>query len=155
VRDILKPRYCSAESVYGLRAYIRSLAKLKEIGKNLGDLIVLPAHRLFYNSRWNELNLLTRIDELVEHHIQRCGAILKILEKGVRTVREIAVEYFDEPLLKGFGILMAENEVISHCELLSACGDAVSMGHDKFAATGNMNFESAIQSLGLPGSGKI
>ena len=128
VREILKPRYCSAESVYGLRAYIRSLAKLKEIGNSLGDLIVLPAHRLFYNSRWNELNLLTRIDELIEHHIQRCGAILKILEKGARTVREIAVEYFDEPLLKGFGILMAENEVISHCELLSACGDAVSRG---------------------------
>ncbi len=147
VREILKPRYCSAESVYGLRAYIRSLAKLKEIGKSLGDLIVLPAHRLFYNSRWNELNLLTRIDELVEHHIQRCGAILKILEKGARTVREIAVEYFDEPLLKGFGILMAENEVISHCELLSACGDVVSIEHYKFAATGNMNFESAIQSL--------
>ena len=147
VGEILKPQYCSAESVYGLRAYIRSLAKLKEIGKSLGDLIVLPGHRLFYNSRWNELNLLTRIDELIEHHIQRSGAILKILKKGVRTVREITVEYFDESLLKGFGILMAENEVISHCELLSACGDAVSMGHDKFAATGNMNFESAIQSL--------
>ena len=56
-------------------------------------------------------------------------------------------EYFDESLLKGFGILMAENEVISHCELLSACGDAVSMENDKFAATGNMDFESTIQSL--------
>lgn len=147
VREILKPKYISAESVYGLRSYIRSLAKLKEIGKSLGDIIVLPAHRLFYNGRWNELNLLTRIDELIEHHLQRCGAMLKILEKGARTVREIAVEYFDETLLKGFGILMAENEVISHFELLRACGDAVPEEHGKFAATGNMNFESAIKSL--------
>ena len=147
VRGILNPKYISAESVYGLRAYIRSLAKLKEIGKRQGDLIVLPAHRLFYNGGWNEIDLVTRIDELIEHHVQRCGAILEIVMKGAKRAKEIAMEYFDAPLLKGFGILMAENEVISHCELLSAFGDVVSEGDEKFAATGNMNFESAIHSL--------
>lgn len=147
VREILKPQYCSADSVYGLRAYIRSLAKLKEVGKGLGDLVVLPAHRLFYNGVWNEIDLVTRIDELIEHHVQRCGAILEIVMKGAKTAREIAMEYFDAPLLKGFGILMAENEVISHCELLSAFGDVVSEGDEKFAATGTMNFGSAIHSL--------
>ncbi|MBC8417327.1 MAG: MBL fold metallo-hydrolase [Desulfobacteraceae bacterium] len=147
VQGILSPRYATAASVYGLRAYIRSLAKLKEVGKRQGDLIVLPAHRLFYNGRWNEIDLLTRIDELIAHHVQRCEAILKIVMKGAKTAKEIAMEYFDAPLLKGFGILMAENEVISHCELLSACGDVVSEGDEKFAATGTMNFESAIHSL--------
>ena len=84
---------------------------------------------------------------MIEHHVQRCGAILEILMKGAMTAREIAMEYFDAPLLKGFGILMAENEVISHCELLSAFGDVVSEGNEKFAATGTMNFGSAIHSL--------
>ncbi|MCJ7684288.1 MAG: hypothetical protein MUO68_08330, partial [Desulfobacteraceae bacterium] len=147
VRGILNPRYATTDSLYGLRAYIRSLAKLKELGKDLGDLIVLPAHRLFYNGVWNEIDLVTRIDELIEHHVQRCGAILEIVIKDAKTAREIAVEYFDAPLLKGFGILMAENEVISHCELLSAFGDVLSEGDEKFAATGTMNFGSAIHSL--------
>ena len=147
VRGILNPRYATADSVYGLRANIRSLAKLKEVGKGLGDLVALPAHRLFYNGVWNEIDLVTRVDELIEHHVQRCGAILEIVMKDAKTAREIAVEYFDAPLLKGFGIFMAENEVISHCELLSAFGDVVSEGDEKFAATGTMNFGSAIHSL--------
>ncbi|MFH1350801.1 MAG: MBL fold metallo-hydrolase [Pseudomonadota bacterium] len=147
VHEILKPRYPDAESIYGLRAYIKSLVKLKELGKSMNDLIVLPAHRLFYHDQWNEIDLPTRVDELIQHHIQRCGDILKILEKGPRTAREIAVAYFKEPLLSGVGILLAENEIISHCELLNACGDTVVEGREKFTATGSMDFESAILSL--------
>jgi len=42
---------------------------------------------------------------------------------------------------------MAENEVLSHCELLCAGNDVVSAGDEGFGATGNSNFESLIQSL--------
>ena len=147
VRGILNPPYATADAAYGLRANIRSLAKLKELGKGLGDLIVLPAHRLFYKGVWNDMDLVTRIDELIEHHVQRCGAILEIVMKGPKTAREIALEYFDAPLLKGFGILMAENEVVSHCELLIASGDVVSEEDEKFVGRGAMNFESAINSF--------
>ena len=147
VVEILGPRYTSAQDVYGLRAYIKSLAKLKEIGKGLGELIVLPAHRLFYNDRWNEIDLITRIDELIEHHIERGGAVLNILGQGPKTAGEIAVEHFDASLLRGFGMKMAENEVISHCELLCACGDAFSGEDGIFTATGSMNFESLIRSM--------
>jgi hypothetical protein len=43
--------------------------------------------------------------------------------------------------------MMAENEVLSHCELLCASKDVVLAGDKGFAATGSSNFESLIQSL--------
>ena len=147
VREILKPQYTHAQSIYGLRAYIRSLKKLEQIGRKFTDLLVLPAHRLFYDNRWNEFNLQTRVNELIEHHILRCADILKILKQGPKSAREIAVEHFEERLLRGFGILMAENEIISHCELLSASEDMTLTEDRKFMATGSTNFASAIQSL--------
>ncbi len=147
VREILKPQYTHAQSIYGLRAYIRSLKKLEQIGRKFTDLLVLPAHRLFYHNHWNEINLQARINELIEHHIERCADILKILKEGPKTAREIAAAHFEEPLLKGFGIMMAENEILSHCELLSASKDVFLVEDTEFAATGSSNFESLIQSL--------
>jgi len=147
VREILKPQYTRAQSIYGLRAYIRSLKKLEQIARKFTDLLVLPAHRLFYNNRWNEINLQARINELIEHHIERCADILKILSQGPKTAREIAAAHFEEPLLKGYGIMMAENEILSHCELLSASKDVFLVEDTGFAAIGSSNFESLIQSL--------
>jgi hypothetical protein len=102
---------------------------------------------LFYNNHWNEIDLRLRINELIEHHIERCADILRILKKGPSTAREIAAEHFEEHLLKGVGVMMAENEVLSHCELLCASNDLVSAGDKGFAATGSSHFESLIQSL--------
>jgi glyoxylase-like metal-dependent hydrolase (beta-lactamase superfamily II) len=147
VREILAPEYTHAQSIYGLRAYIRSLRKLEQIGRTFTDLLVLPGHRLFYNNHWNEINLQLRINELIGHHIDRCADILKILKQGPKTAREIAAAHFEEHLLKGVGIMMAENEVLSHCELLRASKDVVLVGDTEFAATGRSNFESLIQSL--------
>lgn len=147
VSKILQPQYTTAQHIYGLTAYIKSLKKLEKIGEKLPDLLVLPAHRLFYDNRWNEFNLQTRVNELIGHHILRCADILKILKQGPKSAREIAVEHFEEHLLRGFGILMAENEIISHCELLSASEDVTLTVDRKFMATGSTNFASAIQSL--------
>ena len=147
VREILKPHYTHAQSIYGLRAYIRSLKKLEQIGGKFTGLLVLSAHRLFYNNRWNEINLQVRINELIEHHIERCADILKILKQGPKTAREIAAAHFEEPLLKGVGSIMAENEILSHCELLSASKDVFLVEDTGFAATGSANFESLIKSL--------
>ncbi|MCP4664730.1 MAG: hypothetical protein GY849_00050, partial [Deltaproteobacteria bacterium] len=94
-----------------------------------------------------EMALEARTEELIAHHIERCGAIMKILEQGPKTAREIAVAHFEESLLKGVGMLMAENEILSHCELMSASNDVIITGDKKFISTGNTNFESFIQSL--------
>ncbi len=147
VCGILGPRLTGARSLYGLRAYLRSLKKLEAIGNQFSQLLVLPAHRLFYGSHWNEINLQERINELIQHHIDRCAEILRILSPGPKTAREIAKEHFDASLLEGMGIMLGENEILSHCELLCAGMDIVTVGEDRFEATGNANFESLIQSL--------
>lgn len=147
VREILPPGYSRPESVYGLRAYLRSLKRLKRIGERFPGLLLLPAHRLFYNDHWNGIELQTRIGEILDHHMLRCAEILKILKKGPKTAREIAVEHFPSSSLKGFGILMAENEVLSHCELLDVAGDVRRVEDETYFFTGSENFESLIQSL--------
>ena len=147
VGQVLQPEYTTAQSIYGLTAYIKSLKKLRGLGEMHPDLLVLPAHRLFYDGRWNALNLVARVDELIDHHILRCADILKILHPGPKSVKEIAVEHFEARLLEGFGMLLAENEISSHCELLSASGDVVPTEDGRYMATGNTHFESTIQSL--------
>jgi glyoxylase-like metal-dependent hydrolase (beta-lactamase superfamily II) len=147
VRQILRPEYSTAQSIYGLRAYIRSIKRLKEVGEKFPHLIVLPGHRLFYDNHWNEINLQVRVDELIAHHIQRCADILRILKRGPKTAKEIAVEHFEASLLEGFGILMAKNEIISHCELLSASGDVILTEEMQFVATGTANYVATIESL--------
>ena len=147
VSKILQPHYTTAQPIYGLAAYIKSLKKLEKIGERFPDLLVLPAHRLFYDNHWNEFKLQKRVNELIEHHILRCADILKILKQGPKSAREIAVEHFEERLLRGFGILIAENEILSHCELLSASEDITLTENRKFMATGSTIFASLIQSL--------
>ncbi len=159
VREILPPAYSSPDSVYGLRAYIRSLKRLDEIARQIPEALALPAHRLFYNRGWNELDLRARIDQILDHHIQRSAHILEILKGGPRTVRELAVEHFPASALEGVGILMGENEIISHCELLFAAGDVGPVDNETYSATGSTHFESLIRSLGseqgdMTGSGR-
>lgn len=147
VSKVLAPEYTSAQSIYGLTAYIKSLKKLRRIGENFPDLLVLPAHRLFYGGQWNALNLVARVEELIEHHILRCADILKILNQGPKSAHEIALEHFEERLLKGFGMLLAENEIVAHCELLGASKDVGLTEDNRYTATGSTHFEFTIQSL--------
>jgi hypothetical protein len=135
------------DSVYGLRAYIRSLRKLDRIGERFPEALVLPAHRLFHNRHWNEIELRTRIAEIIDHHTVRCAEILEILKDGPKTAREIAVEHFSASSLKGVGMFMAENEILSHCELLEAAGDVSTAKDEGFFVTGTTGFEPLIQAL--------
>lgn len=147
VANIFAPEYPQGDSIYGLRAYIRSLKKLERIGTRMEQLIVLPAHRLFYNHRWNEMGLKKRVRELLNHHVERCAGILEKLKEGPKTAVELAAACFDEALLKGNGIVMAENEILSHCELLQSSGDVVSCNGGGFEATGTWTFEASIAAL--------
>jgi len=81
----------------------------------------------------------------MEHHIQRCGSILNIVAAEEMHADEIARLYFDEFLLKGPGKLMAANEIVSHAELLTACGDLKVVSKNSYIATGSQNFEDVIQ----------
>lgn len=147
VAQILRPTYTDAAAIFGLSRYIQSLKKLILIAHDHPGLLVLPAHRFYYNDRWNPVDLANRAGQLLAHHIERCGAIVKILNSKPKTAEEIAAEYFEDRLLEGYGILMAANEIISHCELLVESGDVIREDGNRYAACGDSQFETHIQNL--------
>lgn len=142
---ILPLQYTQAGVIYGLRAYLRSLKHLREIADRFPDLLVLPGHRLFNNDHWNVIDLRARVDEVIEHHIQRCAAVVEILKNGPRTAEEIAREHFDPKLLKGFGSKMAVNEILSHAEFLQHSQDIRWKEDQTLEGLGSGHFESLIR----------
>ncbi len=144
IAEVVKPHYSRANRIFGLDRYIKSLKKLGEIAARVPDMLVLPAHRFYFRGQWNGLQLADRVNELLAHHVQRCAAIIEILQNGPKTAEELAREHFEESLLEGFGSLMAANEIISHCELLARCGDIVRVNGNKYEQTGTGCFESYI-----------
>jgi len=79
--------------------------------------------------------------------MDRCHDILGTLGTGTKTPKEIAVEYFQPNLLKGFGIHLAVNEIKSHCELMEISGDVVVLEGGKISSTGEENFRSLIDHI--------
>jgi glyoxylase-like metal-dependent hydrolase (beta-lactamase superfamily II) len=146
---ILPAEYDRPEKVYGLRAYLRSLKRLQALGRDFPEMIVLPAHRLFYANRWRMIELETRSAEIIEHHLQRCASILGILNDGPRTLEDIVVAHFEPNLLKGFGFKLAENEVRSHLELLEHSRDVEWSREDRVKRTGTTHFEQSIMDIAL------
>ena len=145
ISEVIKPLYQEPGQVFGLDRYIKSLKKLGEMAAGHPELLVLPAHRFYYKGRWNGLDLSSRVIELLEHHVQRCAAMLEILRTGPKTADELAKAHFEERLLEGFGSIMAANEVVSHCELLAACNDVIVLDDNRYEATGSENFASYIR----------
>ena len=143
--DILMPLYPEAGALFGLNCYLNSLRELKKIADRLPDILVLPAHRLYYRDQWHGIQLSERLHQLVEHHVERCGAILDILATGEKGVDEIVRLHFKASLLEGPGRHMASNEIISHAELMLACGDIEAVGKHVYTATGGSNFEQFIR----------
>lgn len=146
-RGMLADEYVEAQQLYGLRAYMRSLKMLKNLAAQQDRTITLPGHRLFYRGEWNQLDLAERVDELLAHHIQRCSEILGLLTNGPRAAEDIARDHFEPSLLEGFGLNMAINEILSHCELMEITGDVALVNNDQFAATGTRQFDSFIREL--------
>jgi len=148
VAAVIKPDYTNAAAIFGLGRYIQSLKELIKIACDNPAMIVLPAHRFYYHGHWNPVDLENRAKELLEHHVERCGAIIDILNNGAKTAEEIAAAHFEERLLEGFGGIMAANEIVSHCELLIDSGDVAPVNGKAYTATGSMQFETDIRDLG-------
>ena len=147
VAQVIKPAYTNAASIFGLSRYIQSLKSLIQIAGDHPGILVLPAHRLYYNDRWNPIELKSRAEELLAHHLDRCGAIIEILNGRPMTAREIAADYFEDRLLEGFGSLMAANEIVSHCELLIESGDVICEDGRRYMISGSSRFEGYIEDL--------
>lgn len=146
-KGVLADEYVEAQQLYGLRTYIRSLKMLTNLAGERDRTILLPGHRFFYRDEWNQLDVATRVDELLDHHIRRCSDILDLLANGPRAPEDLVGAYFEPTLLEGFGINLAINEILSHCELMEITGDVASVDNGRFAATGAGRFESFINEL--------
>jgi glyoxylase-like metal-dependent hydrolase (beta-lactamase superfamily II) len=144
-QQILSPRYAEAREIYGLGAYLGSLKKLQAIAGRFPGLMVLPGHRLFYNGCWNEMDLGKRIEEILEHHVQRCAALVEVLKRGPRSPEEVAGQIFEPRLLKGPGIYLAVGEVLSHAEFLQRSGDLMIRKDGLLEELDSGHFESLIR----------
>jgi glyoxylase-like metal-dependent hydrolase (beta-lactamase superfamily II) len=145
--SILAQSLPEPQSVYGLRAYLRSLKKMQALSRQYPQIMVLPAHRLYYSDRWGIIDPEARSLEIIEHHRQRGLAIRDALRNGPLDDAAIARILFEPQLLKGFGIRMAVNEVRSHLELLVHCGDVHWTTGGKAARTGEVNYEDCVQRI--------
>ena len=147
LKPVLPEKFEEPQELFGLRAYIRSLKRLRAANGPGNSILVLPAHRFYNHGGWNQLDLSGRIDELVKHHIDRCHDILETLSDGPKTPKEIARAYFQPSLLKGFGIHLAINEITSHCELMEISKDVVVLEGGRISPLGGENFRSLINRI--------
>ena len=114
--------------VYGLMTYIKSLNKIARLTPQPLQ-ATFPAHRLFYEGQFNMIHSSSdRANEIIRFHIDRCRAILDIIDDKSTSIEEIAIQYFPPHLLKGMGKTMAQNEIMAHIEIMEKCGDICWVG---------------------------
>jgi len=119
---ILPEEYRQRNDVYGLMNYIKSLNKIAYLAAQPIE-ATFPAHRLFYNGRFNLVDSYERAREIIQFHIDRCRDILRIIDGKPAGIEDIAVQHFPPSRLAGHGKALAENEIRAHIEVMEACGD--------------------------------
>jgi glyoxylase-like metal-dependent hydrolase (beta-lactamase superfamily II) len=144
-RRILPKEYRRRNDVYGLMNYIRSLSKVACLNSQPLK-AMFPAHRLFYNGRFNLLDSSERAKEIIQFHIDRCRDILRIIDNKSTGVADIVEQHFPPSRLAGFGRVLAENEIRAHIEIMEECGDIRWADENKDIAqrTGTSNYLEAI-----------
>jgi len=144
-RRILPKGYRRRNDVYGLMNYIKSLSKIACLNSQPFK-AMFPAHRLFYNGRFNLQDSSERAKEIIQFHIDRCRDILRIIDNKPTGVADIVVQHFPPLRLAGFGRVLAENEIRAHIEIMEACGDIRWAGENKdiVQRTGTSNYLKAI-----------
>ncbi|MGA7677658.1 MAG: MBL fold metallo-hydrolase [Dehalococcoidia bacterium] len=145
-RRVLPEVYRRRNDVYGLMNYIRSLNKVACLNSQPLK-ATFPAHRLFYNGRFNLLDSSERAKEIMQFHIDRCRDILRIVDNNPIGVADIAVQHFPPSRLAGFGRVLAEDEIRAHIEIMEACGDICCTDESKelVRRTGTSNYLKAIE----------
>ena len=142
---ILPEEYQQRNDVYGLMNYIKSLSKIANL-RSQPIKATFPAHRLFYNGRFNLLDSCQRAKEIIQFHIDRCRDILRIIDSKPAGIEDIVVQHFPPSRLTGMGKSLAENEIRAHLEIMEECGDIVLKRGNKdiIERTGTSNCLDAI-----------
>jgi glyoxylase-like metal-dependent hydrolase (beta-lactamase superfamily II) len=145
-RRILPEKYRRRNDVYGLMNYIKSLNKIAYLASQPLQ-ATFPAHRLFYNGRFNVMDSSARAKEIIQFHIDRCRDILRIIGNKPTGIIDIAMQHFPPSRLAGMGKSMAKNEIRAHIELMEGCGDVrwVGKNRDMVRKTGTSNCLKVIE----------
>jgi glyoxylase-like metal-dependent hydrolase (beta-lactamase superfamily II) len=120
--QILPETYRQTNRIYGLINFIKSLSRIAGLRFHPLE-ATFPAHRLFYNGRFNLLDSRQRAREIIRFHIDRCRDILEIIGSRPTGIEEIIIKYFPPSRLAGMGKSLAENEIRAHLEIMKDCGD--------------------------------
>lgn len=131
---ILPGSYRKTNSIYGLMNFIKSLSKIEYFRARPFE-ATFPAHRLFYNNRFNLLDASQRAREVIQFHIDRCRNILEIIGGKPTGIGEIVVKHFPPSRLKGTGQWLAENEIRAHLEVMNDCDDIMWQSGNKDIVT--------------------
>jgi len=127
---ILPEKYQTQNQVYGLINYIKSLTRLVTFSSK--SLSAFPAHRLFYNGHYNLINDTSqRSRDIIQFHIDRCLAIIKIIGPSAVSVKDIAARHFMQFQLQGIGKNMAIDEISAHLEFMEECDDINFIGEER------------------------
>lgn len=150
-RSILPEAYRQENSIYGLKALLRSLLRVASMGE---DIDVLPAHRAYFRGRFNLVGL-DRASQIVEHHLRRCHDLVHILRTRPRDLASLTRTYFSNRELTDGNFFLAMSEVMSHVELLIETGDVSVEGESgSLESGGNVRwngteaFPAFIEALG-------
>ncbi len=145
-RRVLPEGYRRRNDVYGLMNYIKSLNKVACLNSQPLK-AAFPAHRLFYNGRFNLLDSSERAKEIIRFHIDRCRDILRIIDNKPTGMADIVVQHFPPSRLAGLGRVLAENEIRAHIEIMEACGDICWTDESKelIKRTGTSNYLKAME----------
>jgi len=139
-RRILPADYAHTNKVYGLINYCHSLRTLA--GFSPHPKAAFPGHRLFYNGAFNLIHSVPeRAKEIIRFHIDRCRDILRIIDGKPTRLEAIARQHFSQSSLVGAGMLMAQNEIMAHIEVMEESGDVRWIGEnkDRVQCTGSHN----------------
>jgi glyoxylase-like metal-dependent hydrolase (beta-lactamase superfamily II) len=145
---ILPENYRSKNKVYGLMNYIDSLNRIASLTYQPIQ-TTLPAHRLFYNNRFNLIHKSSdRAKEIIRFHRDRCSSLLEIIGNRPTGIEEVTTKHFPPALLKGMGKIMGQREILAHIEILENYGDVCrAFGNkDLIQSTGSNMFLSIFES---------
>lgn len=146
IKRSLPVEYLDGDRFYGLATYLRSLKQMTHLGSGT---TVLPAHRLFDESRFN-FQTVERAGEVIQHHARRLRRILlKIGSRGA-ALEDVTRGIFERRKLIAGNLYMALSEVVAHIELLQDTGDLEVAEDRRLRWTGTENYRQFIHELTRP-----
>ncbi len=140
IKARLPAEYRQEDGYYGLATYLNSLKMVVDLGP---DVAVLPAHRLFNKGKFN-FHTTSRAQEIIDHHAQRLGRILRRVGPQPAPLEEVTRGIFSKRKLIGGNLYAALSEIVAHIELLQDAGDIELTDDHRLRWTGSEYFREAI-----------